>query len=129
MKKAAITVHPDYPVGEISPRLFGAFLEPIGAMVNGSMFNPKHPTADDQGMRQDFIRALREAGLQSRLILQVHDERCPEGYARTSEGTEGPGRALPGRQLRLRLAVEGFHRSDSAAEGAPGPGLVSVYHQ
>ncbi len=63
MKKASITVHPDYTVGEISPRLFGAFLEPIGSMVNGSMFNPKHPTADAQGMRQDFIAALREAGL------------------------------------------------------------------
>ena len=63
MKKAAITVHPDFPVGDISPRLFGAFLEPIGAMVNGSMFNPKHPEADEQGMRRDFIRALREAGL------------------------------------------------------------------
>ena len=63
MKKATVTVHPDYTIGEISPRLFGAFLEPIGSMVNGSMFNPKHPTADAKGMRRDFIEALREAGL------------------------------------------------------------------
>ncbi len=63
MKKASVTVHPDYTIGEISPRLFGAFLEPIGSMVNGSMFNPKHPAADPQGMRQDFIAALKEAGL------------------------------------------------------------------
>ncbi len=63
MKKATVTVHPDYVIGEISPRLFGAFLEPIGSMVNGSMFNPKHPTADSQGMRMDFLSALREAGL------------------------------------------------------------------
>ncbi len=63
MKKARITVHPDYAIGEVSPRLFGAFLEPIGSMVNGSMFNPKHPTADSHGFRQDFITALREAGL------------------------------------------------------------------
>ena len=63
MKKADITVHPDYVIGEISPRLFSAFLEPIGSMVDGSMFNPKHPTADAQGMRRDFIDALREAGL------------------------------------------------------------------
>ena len=40
MKKARITVHPDYRIGEISRRLFGAFLEPIGSMVNGSMYNP-----------------------------------------------------------------------------------------
>ena len=43
--------------------LFGAFLEPIGSMVNGSMFNPKHPTADAQGFRQDFIDGLKEAAL------------------------------------------------------------------
>ena len=63
MKKAKMTLHPSYRVGEISPRLFGAFLEPIGSMVNGSMYNPKHPTADEQGFRQDHIDGLKEAGL------------------------------------------------------------------
>ena len=63
MTKAKITLHPDYRIGEISPRLFGAFLEPIGSMVNGSMYNPKHPTADEQGMRKDFYEALKETGL------------------------------------------------------------------
>ena len=63
MKRARLTLHPDYRIGDISPRLFGAFLEPIGAMVNGSMYNPKHPAADGQGMRKDFYTALREAGL------------------------------------------------------------------
>ena len=62
MKKATLTLHPDYRIGDISPRLFGAFLEPIGAMVNGSMYNPKHPSADEQGMRMDFYTALKEAG-------------------------------------------------------------------
>ena len=63
MKQAKITVHPDYKIGEISPRLFGAFLEPIGSMVNGSMYNPKHPSADSEGMRADFYEALKAARL------------------------------------------------------------------
>ena len=63
MKKARITIHPDFVIGDISPRLFGAFLEPIGSMVNGSMYNPKHPTADAQGFRSDFYQGLKEAGL------------------------------------------------------------------
>ncbi len=63
MKKAKITLHPSFTIGTVSPRLFGAFLEPIGSMVNGSMFNPKHPTADDQGMRRDFIDGLKSTGL------------------------------------------------------------------
>ena len=63
MKKCSMTLHPDYRIGEISQRLFGAFLEPIGSMVNGSMYNPKHPSSDGQGMRKDFYTALKEAGL------------------------------------------------------------------
>ena len=39
-KKARITIHPKFAIGEISPRLFSAFLEPIGTMVNGTMYNP-----------------------------------------------------------------------------------------
>ena len=62
-RKTKITVHPLFTVGEISPRLFSAFLEPIGAMVNGSMYNPKHPSADEQGFRQDWMQGLKEAGL------------------------------------------------------------------
>lgn len=62
-KNATVTVHPAYPIGTISPRLFGAFLEPIGTMVNGSMYNPHHPAADELGLRQDFMQALKAAGL------------------------------------------------------------------
>ena len=47
-KTARITVHPSFRIGEISPRLYSSFLEPIGNMVNGTMFNPKHPTADER---------------------------------------------------------------------------------
>ncbi|MBR4813735.1 MAG: alpha-L-arabinofuranosidase, partial [Lachnospiraceae bacterium] len=62
-KKAKITVHPSFEIGEISDELFSAFLEPIGTMVNGTMFNPKHPTADEQGFRTDVINALKATGL------------------------------------------------------------------
>lgn len=64
-KDAKISVHPAFRIGTISPRIYGAFLEPIGTMVNGSMYNPRHPSADNRGFRQDFIRALQEAGLKA----------------------------------------------------------------
>ncbi len=60
-RKARITLHPAYKIGAISPRLYGSFLEPIGTMVNGTMYNPKHPTADEHGFRQDIIEALKNA--------------------------------------------------------------------
>ena len=62
-KEAKITVHPSFEIGEISPRLFSTFLEPIGTMVNGTMYNPKHPTADEQGFRKDGIEALKSTDM------------------------------------------------------------------
>jgi len=62
-KNSKISVHPDFRIGDISPRLYGAFLEPIGTMVNGSMYNPKHPTADAKGFRHDYMDALKESHL------------------------------------------------------------------
>ena len=35
----------------------------ILTMVNGFMYNPKHPTADEQGFRQDVIKKLSQTGL------------------------------------------------------------------
>ena len=62
-KKSKVSLHPSYVVGDISPRLFGAFLEPIGNLVNGSMYRPDHPSADERGFRHDFIDGLKAAGL------------------------------------------------------------------
>ncbi len=65
MKKTKAALHPSFKAGDISPRLFGAFLEPIGTMVNGSMYNPKHPEADDLGFRKDFMKGLHDSGIPS----------------------------------------------------------------
>ena len=62
-QKAKITIHPSFTIGEISPRLFSTFLEPIGTMVNGTMYNPKHPTANEKGFRQDVIDALKATNM------------------------------------------------------------------
>lgn len=63
MSKSRITVHPEFKIGQISNRLFSAFLEPIGNMVNGFMYNPKHPSADEQGFRTDVINMLKSSNL------------------------------------------------------------------
>ncbi|WP_274652103.1 alpha-L-arabinofuranosidase C-terminal domain-containing protein [Paenibacillus humicola] len=63
MKKASVTVHPDYKIGKVDKRLFGAFLEPIGSWVYGGIYNPKHQAADDMGFRRDVIDAVKEFDL------------------------------------------------------------------
>ena len=63
MQKAKITIHPDYRIGEIDRRLFGAFLEPIGSWIYGSIWNPRHPLADDMGFRRDILEMTKELGI------------------------------------------------------------------
>ena len=67
-KKARVSVNPDFRIGAISKRIYGAFMEPIGSIVYGNMYNPKHPTADEQG----FIRELQG-------VIQDRHARMPEG--------------------------------------------------
>jgi alpha-N-arabinofuranosidase len=62
-KNAKITIHPDYKIGEIDRRMYGAFLEPIHSWVYGGIWNPKHPTADDMGFRKDVLDLVKEFGL------------------------------------------------------------------
>lgn len=63
LKTAKVTVHPDYKIAKVEKRLFGAFLEPIGNWVYGGIYNPKHPSADEMGFRQDILEAVREFGM------------------------------------------------------------------
>ena len=63
MKKAAVTVHPDYVIGDIDERLYSGYLEPIGHWVYGGAWNPEHPSADEMGFRRDVIDGIREMGM------------------------------------------------------------------
>ena len=77
-KNAKITLHPSFEIGEISPRLFSGFLEPIGTMVNGTMYNPAHPTADEQGFRKDVMDALKKGYNVMFKSIGYGDDECNE---------------------------------------------------
>jgi len=96
-KQAKITLHPSFEIGEISGRLFGGFLEPSPrGSVHGMVYNPDHPTADDQGFRGDLIRELKAA--------KIPAVRLPGGNFISDwdwKDTIGP---LEDRKVRLELA-------------------------
>ncbi|MDR0400271.1 MAG: hypothetical protein LBH51_04945, partial [Treponema sp.] len=56
-------VYPDYRIGKVDKRLFGAFLEPIRRWVYGNIWNPKHPGADSRGFRNDVLELIKSFGL------------------------------------------------------------------
>ena len=63
METAHLIVDKDYRIGEIDPRLYGAFLEHLGRAIYGGIYEPGHPSADEQGFRGDVLDLVRELGV------------------------------------------------------------------
>ncbi len=54
------TLHPDFQVGAVDPRLYGSFIEHLGRAVYGGIYEPGHPSADEEGFRTDVIDLIKE---------------------------------------------------------------------
>ena len=63
MPEALITVSSAAAVGAIDRRVFGSFVEHLGRCVYDGIHEPGHPTADEQGFRQDVLDLVRELGV------------------------------------------------------------------
>ena len=60
MKKIKIFADANLTVGNISPNLFGSFIEHLGRAVYEGIYEPDHPTADKNGFRGDVISLVKE---------------------------------------------------------------------
>ena len=63
MQEVTVLLDPGFSVGEVSPRLFGSFLEHIGRAIYGGIYEPGHPSADEDGFRADVLELVRELGV------------------------------------------------------------------
>ena len=84
-QKAKIKIDTDRIIGDIDPKIFGVFMEPIQfsgkrmglpdtASFNtlyGNLYDPYSPLADENGFRKDYIEAMKE--------LKVTNTRWPGG--------------------------------------------------
>ncbi|MDQ0931195.1 arabinosylfuranosidase ArfA [Streptomyces turgidiscabies] len=62
-RTARFTIDPAFTVGEVSPRIFGSFVEHLGRCVYTGVFEPGHPSADEAGLRTDVLELVRELGV------------------------------------------------------------------
>ena len=60
---STITVQKNSAIADIPPRIFGSFVEHLGRCVYGGIYEPSHPTADENGFRQDVINLVKELGV------------------------------------------------------------------
>ena len=99
--KVKLIADKDYTIGEVSPRLFGSFIEHLGRAVYGGVYEPAHPTADDQGFRQDVLALVKELGVP---IVRYPGGNFVSGY-RWQDGT-GPRSLRPRRQELAWNSIE-----------------------
>lgn len=66
-----LTVNTENVISKIDRRLFGSFIEHLGRAVYGGIYEPAHPTADQDGFRGDVKELIRD--------MQVPIIRYPGG--------------------------------------------------
>ncbi|GAA2319982.1 alpha-N-arabinofuranosidase [Glycomyces scopariae] len=60
--RARIEFDPRFTVAEVPDRLFGSFVEHLGRCVYTGIYEPEHPTANEDGLREDVLDLVRELG-------------------------------------------------------------------
>lgn len=94
--KATAAVHRDFRISQIDDRLYAAFIEHMGRAIYSGIWEPGHPTADDQGFRQDVMALVR--------ALNVPAIRYPGGnFVSAYDWKDGIG-PRENRPVRLDLA-------------------------
>ncbi|HEX7351191.1 alpha-N-arabinofuranosidase [Brachybacterium sp.] len=63
--QVTLTLNPAFRVAPVRRRTFGAFVEHLGRCVYSGIFEPGHPTADEDGFRTDVLALTRELGVSS----------------------------------------------------------------
>ena len=99
--KAKITGNRKFTVGEIDPRLYGSFIEHLGRAVYEGIYEPDHPSADDQGFRGDVLELVKKLNVP---IVRYPGGNFVSGY-RWEDGT-GDKAKRPKRMYLAWGAVE-----------------------
>ncbi|NYI03526.1 arabinosylfuranosidase ArfA [Allostreptomyces psammosilenae] len=106
MHRATFTLNPAFTVARIDPRVYGSFLEHMGRAVYTGVYEPGHPAADGEGIRQDVLELVRELGV---TLVRYPGGNFVSGY-RWEDGV-GPVEERP---TRLDLA---WHSVETNAFG------------
>jgi alpha-N-arabinofuranosidase len=93
---ASILIDRSRAVAPVRRRMFGSFVEHLGRCVYDGIYEPTHPTADEDGFRTDVVELVRELGTST---IRYPGGNFVSGY-RWEDGT-GPRESRP---KRLDLA-------------------------
>ncbi len=104
--KAQVTAHKNFTIAKIDERIYSAFLEHLGRAIYTGIYEPGHPTADENGMRGDVAELVRD--------LKIPFVRYPGGNFVSAYNWEDGIGPKDQRPVRLDLA---WHTSDANQVG------------
>ncbi len=78
-------------IGQIDRRLFGSFIEHLGRAVYGGIYEPDHPTANQNGFRGDVLSLVNELGVP--IVRYPGEILYPVTIGRTAQVTSPNARA------------------------------------
>ncbi len=58
--KAKLILNRNFTIGSVDERIYGSFVEHLGRAVYHGIYEPTHPTADDQGFRKDVLELVKQ---------------------------------------------------------------------
>ncbi|MDK2968071.1 alpha-N-arabinofuranosidase [Lacrimispora sp.] len=94
--KVKMVIDKEFRIAEIDERIYGSFIEHLGRAVYDGIYCPEHPTADEQGFRNDVKEMIKE--------LNVPIIRYPGGNFVSSFNWEDSVGPVSERPRRLELA-------------------------
>lgn len=104
LKSARITLSRDSVISDIDDRIYGSFIEHMGRAVYTGIYEPGHPSADEQGFRADVLDLVKE--------LHVPLIRYPGGnFVSGYDWEDGIG---PKEQRKTRLDLAWFTYESNA---------------
>jgi alpha-L-arabinofuranosidase len=106
MIRTRLTLDADFVIGKLDRRVFGTFVEHVGRCVYTGLYEPGHPSADENGFRRDVLALARELGA---TLVRYPGGNFLSGY--DWENGVGPRDQRP---VRLDLA---WHSTETNAFG------------
>lgn len=104
MQKARLLIHKEFKKDKIDPRIYGSFVEHMGRVVYGGIYEPGHESADEDGLRKDVLAAVKEAGIS---IIRYPGGNFVSGYD-WQDGV-GPKETRP---VRVELAWKSLETNE-----------------
>ncbi|HHY83713.1 MAG TPA: alpha-N-arabinofuranosidase [Clostridiales bacterium] len=96
IENASLVLDVDSKISKVDERIYGSFIEHLGRAVYGGLYEPGHPTADEEGFRGDVIELVKE--------LRVSIVRYPGGNFVSGYRWEDGVGPVEQRRKRLDLA-------------------------